>query len=677
MTEPTTTPTPAVSLDQLCINSIRILSIDAIQAANSGHPGAPMGLAPAAYVLWTRHLRHDPAHPDWPDRDRFVLSCGHASMLLYSLLYLSGYDLSLDDLKAFRQVGSRTPGHPEVGRTPGVETTTGPLGQGFANAVGMAMAEAQLAATFNRSAHPLVDHRTYFFASDGDLMEGISQEAASLAGHWGLGKLIGLYDANRITIDGSIDLAYSDDVATRFGSLGWQVIRVSDGNDIEAIDAAYDEAKGETSRPSLIIARTHIGFGSPHKQGTAAAHGAPLGEEEVRLTRERLDWPEAEPFAVPEEALTAWRACERAGAARYAAWEARRDAYARAFPAEAVEFERRLERRLPAGWDDGLPRYAVADGTIATRKASGQVLNALVGRCPELIGGSADLSGSVNTLLAGESAFSREDRLGREMFFGIREHGMGGIMNGMILHGGLRPFGGTFLIFSDYMRPAIRLAAMMGQPTVYLFSHDSIGLGEDGPTHQPIETLSALRAIPNLVVLRPADANETVEAWRVAMTHRRGPVALVLSRQGLPVIDRSRYASPQGVVRGGYVLSDPAEGPARAIIMASGSEVALAIEAADRLSERGCPVRVVNLASHELFAHQSPDYRDSVLPPSIGARLAVEAAHPMSWYQWVGGRGAVMGIETFGASGPGPELFARYGFTVERVVDRVLRLVER
>lgn len=667
----------AVSLDELCINSIRTLTIDAVQAARSGHPGAPMGLAPAAYVLWTRHLRHDPANPDWPDRDRFVLSCGHASMLMYSLLYLSGYDLSLDEVKRFRQLDSRTPGHPEHGVTPGVETTTGPLGQGFGNAVGMAMAEAHLSATFNRRGHEIVGHHTWFFASDGDLMEGVSHEAASLAGHWKLGKLIGIYDANRITIDGSTDLSYSDDVAGRFEAYGWHVVRVEDGNDLEAIDAALAAARDERNRPSLVVLRTEIGFGSPNKQGTAGSHGAPLGEDEVALTRKNLEWPSAEAFQIPDEALAAWRKCQGRGADFHADWKGRWDDYNHVFPAEAVEFDRRQQRRLPAGWDDALPVFDPALGSMATRTASGKTLNALASSLPELIGGSADLSGSVQTVLSGATPFGAEDRGGRNVFFGVREHGMGAIMNGIALHRGARPFGGTFLIFADYMRPAIRLAAMMKQPILYLFSHDSIGLGEDGPTHQPVETLAALRAIPGLVVFRPADANDTVEAWRFAVRVTDAPVALVLTRQNVPVLDRARYAPARQVARGAYVLSDPSDGrEPDLILLASGSEVSIALEAQETLAADGLAVRVVNMASMEVFAGQDAAYRDEVLPPTARVRVAVEAAHPMPWYRWVGDRGAVVGIETFGASGPYQELYEAYGITAENVVSTARQLLK-
>jgi len=659
----------SVSVDDLCINTIRTLTIDAVQAANSGHPGAPMALAPLCYVLWTRHLKHNPGDPQWADRDRFVLSCGHASMLLYSLLHLTGYDLSLDDIRDFRQLGSRTPGHPELGVTPGVETTTGPLGQGFANAVGLAIAEAHLAAEFNRPGHAVIDHRTYVLASDGDLMEGISHEAASMAGHLKLGKLMAFYDDNRITIDGDTDLTYSDDAAARFESYGWHVQRVDDGNDLDAIDAAIVSAQGANEQPSLIIVRTHIGFGSPNKQDSAAAHGAALGKEEVEATKTNLDWPTDEPFYVPDEALEVWRGCVGKGSDAQSAWDASYASYRAAFRDDAVELERRWRGDLPEGWDEGLPEFSPGDGDVATRGASGKVLNALADRLPELMGGSADLSGSVKTILSKSSAFSAGDRLGRNLYFGVREHGMGGIMNGMALHGGVRPYGGTFLIFADYMRPSIRLAAMMKQPTIYLFSHDSIGLGEDGPTHQPVETLAALRAIPGLTVIRPADATETVEAWKVAVGRRSGPVALVLTRQGVPVIDRAAHAPARDLERGGYVLSD-SEDP-QGIIMASGSEVSLALEAQSVLGRSGIPVRVVSMPSLELFAAQSEAYHESVLPSEVTVRLAVEAAHPMPWYRWVGSHGVIVGIERFGASGPFEDVYDALGITTQRVVQEM------
>ena len=662
-------PAAATSLDDLCINTVRTLSMDAVQKADSGHPGTPMALAPLAYVLWTRHLRHDPADPSWANRDRFVLSVGHASMLLYSLLYLTGYDLTLDDLRHFRQWESRTPGHPEYGYTPGVETTTGPLGQGVGNAVGMAVAEAHLAALFNRDGHEIVDHRTWFIAGDGDLMEGVSHEAASFAGHFKLGKLIGFYDDNKITIDGATDLTYSDDARKRFESYGWHVERVSDGNDLDAIDAAIERAKAETGRPSLIIVRTVIGYGSPNRAGTSKAHGEPLGAEEVKLTKERLGWPTStEAFHVPDEALAHWRKVRDAGAALHRAWREREDAYRRAHPDLARDFERRLRGELPEGWERAIPEFTAENGNVASRAASGTVLNAIAAVVPELIGGSADLAGSNNTTIKNGGAFAPDSYGGRNMYFGIREHGMGSIMNGMALHGGLIPYGGTFLVFADYMRPAIRLAALMGQNVVYVFTHDSIGLGEDGPTHQPVEHLTSLRCIPNLTVIRPADAGETAEAWRAALRRGEGPVALVLTRQKLGLIDRSRYASAAGLQRGAYVLADAEGGEPEVVLMSSWSEVALVLEAQRRLAGAGVRARAVSMPSHELFAEQEDTYRREVLPAGV-PRVAVEAAHPMSWQRWVGDNGVVLGISRFGASAPYARIYEELGLTVDRVVE--------
>ena len=672
MTDTATT----VSLDQLCVNAVRILAMDAVQAANSGHPGAPMGMAPLAYVLWTRHLRHNPADPDWPGRDRFVLSAGHASMLLYGVLHLTGYDLTLDDLRQFRQWGSRTPGHPEFGHTPGVETTTGPLGQGVANAVGMALAEAHLAARFNRGGHDVVHHRTYFLASDGDLMEGASHEAASLAGHLALGRLIGIYDDNRVTIEGATDLAFSEDVAGRFAAYGWHVVRVDDGNDIAALDRALGEAKAETGRPSVVIVRTHIAFGSPNKQDSAEAHGAPLGEAEVRLTREQLGWTWDEPFYVPDDAVREWRKARERGEAMQLVWGQRYASYQSAYPDLAAELERRLRDDRPSGWEERIPTFTPADGPMATRVASGRVLNALAPVVPELIGGSADLGPSTNTLIKGEGDFSATDRAARNLRFGVREHGMGGVLNGMALHGGVLPYGATFLIFSDYMRPPIRLAAMMRRHVIYVFTHDSIGLGEDGPTHQPVEMLAALRAVPGLMVVRPADANETGYAWRLALARRDGPVALVLTRQAVPTLDRTAHGGADGVLQGGYVLADPEGGAPQAIVMASGSEVTLALAAQRMLAQDGRRVRVVSMPCLELFAAQPQAYRDRVLPPAVRARLAVEAAHPQPWYRWVGDAGDVLGLERFGASAPAPRLFAELGFTPESVAQRVRALLK-
>ncbi len=664
----------ATSLQELCINSVRVLAMDAVEKAKSGHPGTPMALAPLAYLLWTRHLRHNPADPLWPGRDRFVLSCGHASMLLYALLHLSGYDLTLDELRDFRQWESRTPGHPEWGHTPGVETTTGPLGQGLGNAVGMAWARAHLAAVFDTPEHRVLDHRVWFIASDGDLMEGVSHEAASLAGHLRLGNLIGFYDDNHITIDGKTELAYSDNAVKRFEAYGWHVQRVEDGNDIEALDGAVRTALENADRPSLVIVRTHIGWGSPNKQDTADAHGAPLGEDEVRLTKENLGWPESEPFEVPEEARRAWLGCKERGAALQAEWEKRWGAYRDAHADKARELERRLRGELPSGWETALPKLSPRDGPIATRAASGKVLNALADRVPELFGGSADLAPSNNTLLKSSGDFAAGAYHNRNLRFGVREHGMGAVMNGMALHGGVIPYGGTFLVFSDYMRPSIRLAALMGLHVIYVFTHDSIGLGEDGPTHQPVETLAALRVIPNLTVLRPADGIETVEAWRVALRHGRGPVALALTRQKLPILERdTSHGVP--VERGAYVFGADAPSP-QIVLMASGSEVSLAHEAAQTLRRDGVGVRLVSMPSHELFAAQAREYREALLPRGV-PRLAVEAAHPMSWDRWVAGNGEVLGIERFGASAPYERIYEAFGLTPERVVERARALLSQ
>jgi transketolase len=666
----------ASSIDELCINTIRTLSMDAVQKADSGHPGTPMALAPLAYVLFTRHMHHNPADPSWPNRDRFVLSCGHASMLLYSALYLSGYDLSLDDLKQFRQWQSRTPGHPEYGHTPGVETTTGPLGQGVANAVGMAMGEAHLAAVFNRDGHSIVDHHTYFICSDGDLMEGISHEACSFGGHNKFGKLIGFYDDNHITIDGPTELSYTDDAGARFEAYGWHVQHIADINDLDALDAAIEAAKAETGRPSMIVCRTHIGFGSPHKQDTAKAHGEPLGEEEIKLTKRNLGWPSEEAFYVPEEALTHFRKVRERGAALQEGWRRQLIGYAKAHPDLAKEFGRRMQGDLPTGWENALPTFTKENGNVASRAASGAVLGALVEKVPELLGGSADLTPSNNTLPKSFKSFGPNAYAERYVHYGIREHGMAGIMNGLALHGGIIPYAGTFLIFSDYMRPSQRLAALMHQRVIYVFTHDSIGLGEDGPTHQPIEQLTALRAIPNFTMIRPADANETAEAWRVAIKHKTGPVALALTRQKLGFIDREKYAAASGLARGAYVLADAPGGDPEVVLMSSGSEVALVLDAQTKLVDQGVRARAVSMPSHELFAAQPVEYQDEVLPPG-SKRIAIEAALPMSWYRWVGTSGIVMGIDHFGASAPFAEIYKGLGLTVDKLVETARGLAAR
>ncbi len=659
------------SLQTLAINTVRTLSMDAVQAAESGHPGTPMALAPLAYALYTRHVRHNPADPHWPDRDRVVLSAGHASMLLYSTLYLSGYDLSLDELKNFRQWGSKTPGHPEFGHTAGVETTTGPLGQGVGNAIGFAVAEAHLAATFNRETHGVIDHYTWFIAGDGCLQEGISHEVASFAGHQKLGKIIGFWDDNSITIDGRTDLSSSDDVAKRFESYGWQVLHISNVNDQSQIDAVIADAKADTTRPTLVCTKTIIGFGSPNRANTAKAHGEPLGKDEITLTKAAYGWPSDEPFHVPTAALEHWRLAKERGVNMQAEWMRRFAEYSKAFPSEAKELGRRWHGDLPVQWEKALPAFTAENGTVASRAASGTVINAIGPAIPELIGGSADLTGSNLTNVKNGGVFSATQRNGRNFHFGIREHGMGAVMNGMALHGGIIPYGGTFLVFADYMRPAIRLAALMRQQVIYVFTHDSIGLGEDGPTHQPVEHLSSLRCIPNLLVLRPADAAETAEAWRAALKHRTGPSALVLTRQKLALVDRSTHAAASGVAQGAYVLKDAPEGHApTTVIIATGSEVEIALKAQSELAAKGVATRVVSMPSMELFAQQPKEYQTRVLPEGI-RRVAIEAAHPMSWHRWVGADGVIIGIDGFGASAPAPKLYQEYGITAEAVVAAV------
>ena len=662
------------NLDQLCVNTIRTLAIDGIQKANSGHPGMPMGMADAAYVLWHRFLKHSPRNPAWPDRDRFVLSAGHGSMLMYSLLHLTGYDLSLEELKNFRQWGSCTPGHPEHGLTPGVETTTGPLGQGFSNGVGMAIAERFLAATFNRPGFPIFDHYTYAIVSDGDLMEGISHEAASLAGHLGLGKIVYLYDDNEISIEGSTDIAFTEDIPSRFRGYGWHVLEV-DGHDRDQIDAAIRAARAETSRPSLIDCHTHIAYGSPNKQDSAGAHGAPLGDEEVRLTKEALGWPPDAQFRIPDEALAEFRSAVAAGETAEAQWREAFERYKAEYPAEAELVETLLDGRLPEGWETSLPTFGPDDGPLATRKASGAALNAIAPYLPTLIGGSADLAPSNNTWLNVSAAFQNENPAGRNLHFGVREHGMGGILNGMALHGGVLPYGATFLVFSDYMRPSVRLAALMKLPVVYVWTHDSVWLGEDGPTHQPVEHLAALRAIPNLVVIRPADANETTASWRVAIERREGPTALALTRQGLPVLGATARDPSETVGRGAYVLAGGST-PPDLILIASGSEVHLALQARDLLSEKGISARVVSMPSWELFDAQPASYHEEVLPSEVTARLAIEAGVAQGWSKYVGLAGDVVSLDHFGASAPYKRLTEEFGFTAQAVVERALQLLD-
>jgi transketolase len=663
------------NLDELCVNTIRMLAADAVEKANSGHPGMPMGMASLAYVLWTRFLKHNPGNPRWPDRDRFVLSAGHGSMLLYSLLHLTGYDLPLEQLKNFRQWGSKTPGHPESYLAPGVETTTGPLGQGFANGVGMAIAERFLAAHFNRPGHEIVNHYIYAICSDGDLMEGVSHEAASLAGHLKLGNIIYFYDDNHVSIDGSTDLAFTENRVDRFKAYDWHVQSVKDGNDMEAIEKAIQAAQEQKDRPSLISVRTHIGFGSPNKQDTASAHGEPLGAEEIKLTKENLGWPLEPEFLIPEEALKHFRQALEKGKAWEEEWKDRFQVYEKAHPEPAREFQRWMSGALTDGWEKEIPSFPADPKGVATRVASGEVLNAVAPKLPNLIGGSADLAPSNKTIVKGGEVFQGGQYAGRNFHFGVREHGMGSILNGMALHGGLIPYGGTFLIFSDYMRPPIRLAAMMELKLIYIFTHDSIGLGEDGPTHQPIEQLATLRAIPNLTILRPCDANETAEAWRFALRHKEGPVGLTLTRQGLPILDRKTYASADGLHQGGYVLRDDGDKQPDIILMGSGSEVHVALEAANKLREKDVAARVVSMPSWELFDKQPEAYRDQVLPPEIKTRIAIEAGATQGWHRYLGNKAAVIGLDHFGASAPYKILYEKFGITAERVVDNALRLL--
>ncbi len=673
----TTDPTPPpADLAWRSINAIRALAMDAVEEAQSGHPGTPMALAPAAYVLWTRFLRHNPRDPGWPDRDRLVLSCGHASMLLYSLLHLTGYDLPIEELRAFRQWGSKTPGHPERGHTPGVETTTGPLGQGFGNAVGMAMAERFLADRFNRPRHGVIDHRTWVFASDGDLMEGVASEAASLAGHLRLGKLTVVYDDNHITIDGDTALTFSEDVPRRFEAYGWQVLRVADGNDLDVIAGALEAARAETARPTLIALRTTIADPAPTKRNTAEAHGAPLGAEEVRRTKEIMGWPAEPRFFVPDDVLEHWRSAVDRGRALEAEWRDRWGAYSAEHPEPARELEQWLSGTLPAGWDAALASVAPPGGPLATRQASGLVLQTLAAAVPNLVGGSADLGGSTGTTLKQGGAFGPASS-GRIVHWGVREHAMAACLNGIAAHGGLRPFGSTFLVFSDYMKPAVRLAALMRLPVIYIGTHDSVGLGEDGPTHQPVEHLAMLRAIPNLVVLRPADATETVESWRAALERLDGPSLLVLTRQKVPVLDRETLGKAEGVRRGAYVLLDPPGGAAQAILIATGSEVHVALAAARLLQADRVRVRVVSMPSWELFAAQPEQYRHQVLPPAVRVRLGIEAGSAFGWRQWLTDHGAMLGMEGFGASAPGERLFQEFGFTPERAAQMVRGLLAR
>jgi transketolase len=678
-------------LDQLSINTIRLMSVDAIQKANSGHPGLPLGAAPMAYVLWTRFLKHNPANPQWFNRDRFVLSAGHGSMLLYSLLYLMGYNLPLEQIKQFRQWGSITPGHPERRFTPGVETTTGPLGQGFGNGVGMAIAERHLATRYNRPGYEIINHFTYGLVSDGDLMEGVAAEVASLAGHLKLGKLIYLYDDNHITLAGSTQLTFTEDRAQRFAAYGWQTQSIEDGNDLDAIDRAIRIARQEQERPSIILVQTHIGYGSPNKQDTFAVHGSPLGEDEVKLTKQNLGWPIEPPFYVPREAEQHFRRSVDVGRQAETEWNMNFAAYEKQYPKLACELRQLIDGELPRNWDLNIPQFPADAKGMATRVASEKVMEAISPKLPGLIGGSADLNPSTLTELKDAGNFENTamavgdlqgaagggwSYTGRNLQFGVREHGMGAILNGLATHGGTIPFGATFLTFSDYMRPSIRLAALMEVQVIYVFTHDSIGLGEDGPTHQPVEHIASLRAIPRLMVIRPADANETTVAWRVAIETRDRPVALVLTRQSVPTLDRKHFSSAEGLRHGAYVLADAPQGKPQLILIASGSEVSLIVAARETLQELKIPVRLVSMPSWELFEAQSHEYRKFVLPPSIRVRLAVEAGVTQGWHRYVGDRGDVIGMDRFGASAPGPVLMRKYGFTVENICQRALALLE-
>ncbi len=662
------------AIDGLCVNTIRTMAMDAVQAANSGHPGAPMGLAAAAYVLWTRVLKHNPKNPDWADRDRFVLSGGHASALLYSLLYLTGYKLSLQEIKNFRQWGSQTPGHPEYGHTVGVETTTGPLGQGFANAVGMAMTEQHLAAVYNRGNQKIVDHHTYVMCGDGDLMEGIASEAASMAGHLGLGKLICIYDDNKISIEGSTDIAFTENVAARFRAYRWQVLQIEDGINLKDIEAALRQARAEKNKPTLIALRTNIAYGSPNKQDTHGAHGAPLGVDEVRLTKENLGWPKNRKFYVPANVRKEFGKCAQKGRKVEAAWNKKIKAYAKKYPDRAQSWQEAIDGSLPRRWDAGIPTFRDGKAT-ATRAASGQVLNALAENLPMLMGGSADLAPSNNTIIKSSFDFQKKSYAGRNIRFGVREHAMGAVLSGMALHKGVRPYGGTFLVFADYCRPAIRLAALMKQPVIYVFTHDSVAVGEDGPTHQPVEHLAVLRAIPGLTVIRPADATETAAAWRVAIKSANAPVALILSRQSLPVLDRTYYPSATALTKGAYILADT-KGRLDVILIGSGSEVSICLEAQKTLAGQGIAARVVSMPSWELFERTSQKYKDAVLPPRVTARVAVEAGISMGWDRYVGSRGAMVGIDRFGASAPGGTVMKKYGMTAAAIVARVKALLK-
>lgn len=666
------------TVDNLAITTIRTLAIDAIEKANSGHPGMPMGSAPMGYQLFAKTMKHNPDHPTWVNRDRFVLSAGHGSMLLYSLLHLSGYDLPMEELKQFRQWGSLTPGHPEVGHTAGVDATTGPLGQGIGMAVGMAMAEAQLGATYNKDEHKVIDHYTYAICGDGDLMEGISSESASLAGHLKLGKLVVLYDSNDISLDGKLSLSFSENVAQRFDAYGWQVLRVEDGNDLPALEKAIAEAQAETNKPTLIEVKTVIGYGSPNKQGKGGhggTHGSPLGAEEAKLTKDFYKWVYEEDFYVPDEVRAHFAEVKKNGIEANKAWDEKFAAYKKAYPELAAQFETAINGDLPEGWDAQLPTYTTEDKAVSTRIASGNALNGLTAGVPQLVGGSADLESSTMTHLNGLSTFTPESYDGRNIYFGVREFGMAAAMNGIALHSGLKVFGGTFFVFTDYLRPAVRLAAIMKLPVTYVLTHDSIAVGEDGPTHEPIEQLASLRIIPGLTVIRPADANETSAAWAYAMENKSNPVALVLTRQNLPILAGTVEGVRDNIKRGGYVVSDSKNGTPQAQIIATGSEVQLAVKAQAALAEEGIDVRVISLPSWDLFEKQDKEYRDSVILPGVKARLAIEMAQTFGWERYTGDQGDILGITTFGASAPGDRVIKEYGFTVENVVSRVKALL--
>ena len=665
-----------MKFDELCINTLRFLAVDAVQKANSGHPGMPMGAAVMAYVLWGRFLKHNPNDPAWPDRDRFVLSAGHASAMFYALLHLTGYDLPLEEIKQFRKWGSKTPGHPEFGLAPGVEVTTGPLGQGFANGVGMAIAERWLAEHYNRPGHEIINHYTYAICSDGDFMEGVSSEAASLAGTLRLGKLIYLYDDNGISIEGDTDITFTENVAQRFQAYGWHVIGSIDGMDIASVDSAIRMAQAEKGRPSLIVCKTVIGYGSPNKAGTGSAHGEPLGEDEVALAKEQLGWPYKEPFTVPPEVLGHFRQAKERGRQQQAEWQDKLEEYRRAYPDEALKLEMDLSGDLPDGWDRDLDSlFLSADKQVATREASGRVMNIIAPRVHALVGGAGDLAPSTKTILKDKGHFGPDDYSGHNLHFGVREHAMGGIASGMALHGGIIPYTATFLIFYDYMRPPVRLAAMMGQRVIYIFSHDSVGLGEDGPTHQPIEQLTGLRSVPNLTVIRPADATETVEAWKIALRRRQGPTALILTRQNLPILDRTVLAPASEVQRGGYILWQATASP-EVILIGTGSEVHIALEAGELLQEKGVAARVVSLPSWELFDAQPAEYRNKVLPPNLQARVSMEAGITLGWEKYLGSDGIAIGLDHFGASAPYKKIYKHFGLTAEHMADEAVHLLQ-